>query len=292
MNDEKDKKRSLGRGLSTLLAETGLESNQSEKVKNVVFVPVESLYPNPDQPRKNFDKTKLDELAESISKNGILQPIITRKVSSDYQIVAGERRWRAAQKAQLHEVPILVYELSDQQVMEYSIIENIQREDLNPVEEALCYSSLIENFDHTQEDLAFALGKSRSYIANILRLLVLPKEVLDLLQNKKLSVGHARVLIGLKDALKTALRIIDNDLSVRQTESLVRRMKSTSKNNNKKNSLQKKDIDTVNLEKNLSAHSKFKIMIEHNKMGYRGKVIFSYKNLDELDKICDFIYSK
>ena len=295
MEKKNNKKTSLGRGLTALLAETSnknsTNASKTYEPNQEFYVPIEKIEPNNQQPRKNFDQSKLDELSKSIIENGIIQPLIVRKTGSKMQIVAGERRWRAAQLARLHEVPIIVKNLSDQQVMEYAIVENIQREDLNPIEEALSYKFLMENFEHTQEELSSSLGKSRSHIANLVRLLNLPKVILDFIKTGKISVGHARALIGVEGSISLAMEIIKNDYSVRETEKLIRKMKIKSEYRNEVKLSIKKDINTLNLEKNLSAQTKFPVKIE-NSSDNQGKVIIYYKNLKELDQICEFIYSK
>ena len=291
----KIKKTGLGRGLSTLLAETSnnndLSINNNHKVD--LYLPIEQIFPNKAQPRRRFDKVKLEELARSILSNGIIQPVIVRTKGSDYELIAGERRWRAAQLAKIHSVPAVVKNLTDKQATEYAIVENIQREDLNAVEEARSYKNLMNIYNYTQEEVGTALGKSRSYIANMLRVLSLPESIINLLESSKISVGHARALIGLEDPLAIAKDIILKNLSVRQTEEIVQRLRSGHKLLNvKQSNKSKKDVDTLNLETNLSFQTKFRIKIEQDKSRPSGKLIFNYNNLDELDKICEFIYSK
>ena len=291
----KIKKTGLGRGLSTLLAETSnnndLSINNNHKVD--LYLPIEQIFPNKVQPRRSFDKVKLEELARSILSNGIIQPVIVRTKGSDYELIAGERRWRAAQLAKIHSVPAVVKNLTDKQATEYAIVENIQREDLNAVEEARSYKNLMTIYNYTQEEVGTALGKSRSYIANMLRVLSLPESIINLLESSKISFGHARALIGLEDPLAIAKDIILKNLSVRQTEEIVQRLRSGHKLLNvKQSNKSKKDVDTLNLETNLSFQTKFRIKIEQDKSRPSGKLIFNYNNLDELDKICEFIYSK
>jgi len=291
----KIKKTGLGRGLSTLLAETSnnndLSINNNHKVD--LYLPIEQIFPNKVQPRRSFDKVKLEELAQSILSNGIIQPVIVRTKGSDYELIAGERRWRAAQIAKIHSVPAVVKNLTDKQAAEYAIVENIQREDLNSVEEARSYKNLMTIYNYTQEEVGTALGKSRSYIANMLRVLSLPESIINLLESSKISFGHARALIGLEDPLAIAKDIILKNLSVRQTEEIVQRLRSGHKLLNvKQSNKSKKDVDTLNLETNLSFQTKFRIKIEQDKSRPSGKLIFNYNNLDELDKICEFIYSK
>ena len=293
--NKKIKKTGLGRGLSTLLAETSnnndLSINNNHKVD--LYLPIEQIFPNKAQPRRRFDKVKLEELARSILSNGIIQPVIVRTKGSDYELIAGERRWRAAQLAKIHSVPAVVKNLTDKQAAEYAIVENIQREDLNSVEEARSYKNLMTIYNYTQEEVGTALGKSRSYIANMLRVLSLPESIINLLESSKISFGHARALIGLEDPLAIAKDIILKNLSVRQTEEIVQRLRSGHKLLNvKQSNKSKKDVDTLNLETNLSFQTKFRIKIEQDKSRPSGKLIFNYNNLDELDKICEFIYSK
>ena len=291
----KIKKTGLGRGLSTLLAETNNNNDPSINNNHKVdlYLPIEQIFPNKVQPRRSFDKVKLEELAQSILSNGIIQPVIVRTKGSDYELIAGERRWRAAQIAKIHSVPAVVKNLTDKQAAEYAIVENIQREDLNSVEEARSYKNLMNIYNYTQEEVGTALGKSRSYIANMLRVLSLPESIINLLESSKISVGHARALIGLEDPLAIAKDIILKNLSVRQTEEIVQRLRSGHKLLNvKQSNKSKKDVDTLNLETNLSFQTKFRIKIEQDKFRPSGKLIFNYNNLDELDKICEFIYSK
>ena len=291
--NSKIRKKSLGRGLSTLLAETNNDNDPSisKNQKVDLYLPVEKIFPNKAQPRRSFDKLKLEELAKSILNNGIIQPVIVRRKGPDFELIAGERRWRAAQIAKIHSVPAVVRDLTDKQAAEYAIVENIQREDLNGVEEARSYRNLMDIYNYTQEEVAAALGKSRSYIANMLRILSLPESIINLLEASKISVGHARALIGLEDPLKIAKDIMLKNLSVRQTEKIVQRLR-TDHNllNVTRSNKSKKDIDTLNLEKNLSFQTKFSITIEQDKSRSSGKLIFNYNNLDELDKICEFIY--
>ena len=293
--NNKIRKKGLGRGLSTLLAETNNNNdssiNQNQKID--LYLPIEKIFSNKAQPRKIFDKIKLEELAKSILNNGIIQPVIVRKKDLGYELIAGERRWRAAQIAKVHSIPAIVRDLTDKQAAEYAIVENIQREDLNSIEEARSYKSLMEIYNYTQEEVSAALGKSRSYIANMLRILSLPGSIINLLESSKISVGHARALIGLEDPLAIAKDIMLNNLSVRQTERLVKRLRLGDKLTNiKRINKAKKDIDTLNLEKNLSFQTKFRITIEQDKTLSNGKLIFNYNSLEDLDKICEFIYDK
>jgi ParB family chromosome partitioning protein len=232
MSEKKLKTRGLGRGLSALMAdvEASVLSPKSGQRRIDVCLPIEMIQPNPDQPRRMYSDDSLSELAASIRAKGIIQPLIVRKslkVPDTYEIVAGERRWRAGQLAQLHELPVIVREFDDVEVLEIAIIENIQRSDLNPVEEATGYKQLMDKFGHTQEKLAEALGKSRSYIANLLRLLHLPDQVLNLLQSGALSVGHARALVTSDNPVELAKQVVSGGLSVRATETLVKKSASS-----------------------------------------------------------------
>jgi len=249
-------------------------------------LPIERVRANPEQPRRDFSQNDLEDLASSIAEKGIIQPLIVRPDPNrpgDYQIVAGERRWRAAQIAKLHRVPVLVRDLDDMAVLEIAIIENVQRADLNPVEEALGYRQLMEKFGHTQERMSAALGKSRSHIANILRLLNLPEDVQKLLREGKLSYGHARALITADDPMALARVVIGKGLSVRQTEALARTGLSGKKRTRTQTT---KDSDTRALEGDLSASLKMKVSIDHRPGSEAGQVTIAYKTLDELDDLC------
>ena len=295
-------KKSLGRGLSSLLSETQIdlnndqdmnfveEPNNIKRSKTLSLIPIEKIQPNRNQPRKTFSGEELTELKNSIESKGLLQPIIVREKGGYYEIVAGERRWRAAQLAQLHEIPALIKELTDIEVMEIAIIENIQRSNLNPYEEALGYKQLLEKFNYTQEELASNLGKSRVYITNLTRLLNLPDSVLKFLKDGTITVGHARALIGVDKALEIAKSIVKNELSVRETERLV---KEFSKNNLKsKSTLKAKDADTQMLESELSAELGFPVSISHNEGEKRGRLVFNYRNLEDLDRVINIILKK
>jgi len=250
-------------------------------------VAVDRIVPNPDQPRRVFEPDALAELAESLRVKGVIQPLIVRVAPQDphkFEIVAGERRWRAAQMAQLHEVPVVVRDFNDTEVLEIAIIENIQRADLNPVDEAAGYRQLMERFGHTQEQLATALGKSRSHIANQMRLLNLPDDVLQWLSDGKLSAGHARTLVGHDNAKALAQQIIRKDLSVRDAERLVKQSKASQTTNSPKLSAAK-DADTLQIEAELSAHLGMKVSIDHGKSGESGKIVLSYKDLTQLDDL-------
>lgn len=285
------KQRGLGRGLSALMEDINAEmpdskADVSNNVRNGDKVAIELVVPNPDQPRKQFDGALLRDLAQSIAERGMIQPILVRadpNSSGRYQIVAGERRWRAAQIAKLHEVPILIRDMDDREILEVAIIENVQRADLNPVEEARGYRALMDNFGHTQEQVGEALGKSRSYIANLLRLLSLPQTVLSFLQEGKLSIGHARALITAENAEAIAREVIAKDLNVRQTEALA---KSGLKTKPRSSAKPQKDSDTRAIESDLSANLGMKVSIDHKPNGEAGNLVVSYNNLDELEALC------
>ncbi len=292
MNARKGKPRGLGRGLSALMADVAPEVDgriSSEPRRPDLTVPIEKLQANPDQPRRRFAQEQLDELAASVKEKGIIQPLIVRSIAGgQYEIVAGERRWRAAQMAQLHDIPVIIRELDDTEVLEVAIIENIQRADLNAVEEAAGFKQLMDRFGHTQEKLAEALGKSRSHIANLLRLLSLPMDVQTLVIEGKLSAGHARALITAEDPSELAKQVVRDGLSVRATEALVKKQQGgpdkpalKSKNLNAG-----KDADTRALEKDLSAILAMKVTINHKPGSETGQVVLSYENLDQLDDLC------
>ena len=254
------------------------------------MLPVDQIRPNPDQPRRSFVEGDLADLAESIKAKGILQPLIVRpsQGQSGYEIVAGERRWRAAQIAKIHEVPVLIRDLSDTEVLEIAIIENIQRADLNPIEEAQAFRQLMDRFGHTQEKLAEALSKSRSYIANLLRLLNLPEDVRAHVIAGKLSAGHARALITTPDPSKLAREVIDQGLSVRETENLVKRAAnpiSPPRPSGERQSAAK-DADTIALERDLIANLGMQVSILHEPGGERGEMRIRYNTLDDLDFLC------
>lgn len=285
---KQQKTRGLGRGLSALMADVNADqqTNPSTPRKPDTTLPIERIVPNPDQPRRTFEQAALDDLAASIREKGIIQPIIVRKdpkESTGYQIVAGERRWRAAQLANLHEIPVLIREFDDTEVLEIAIIENIQRADLNPVDEASGYRHLMERFGHTQEQLAKVLGKSRSHVANQMRLLALPEGVLDLLARGELSAGHARALIGHSNAAQLARQIVDKNLSVRDVEKLAKkgpvqpRAGSTPKSS--------KDADTLQIEAELAAHIGMPVSIDHKADESSGTVLIRYKSLEQLDDL-------
>lgn len=289
---KKPEKRGLGRGLSALMADVNLFADSEAPAspdaprRSDLVVPVEKLVPNPDQPRRHFAEEALQELAESIKEKGVIQPLIVRpnkRRADTYEIVAGERRWRASQMAQQHEVPIIVRDFDDTEVLEVAIIENIQRADLNPIEEALGYRQLMDRFGHTQEKLAEALSKSRSHIANLMRLLQLPEDVQEFLRVGQLSAGHARALITTDDPSALARTVINKGLSVRETEKLAKGPKPAAKPSAPKAD---KDADTKQLEQDLSANLGMKVLIDHAAGQEHGKLTISYKTLEDLDELC------
>lgn len=291
MSDKpKTERRGLGRGLSALMADVSPEPQVSESApqkRSDQFIPVEMIYPNPDQPRRSFTADDLDSLAASIREKGIIQPLILRinpMKAGTYEIVAGERRWRAAQMAQLHSVPALIREFTDSEVLEVAIIENIQRADLNPVEEAMGYRQLMDRFGHTQEKLGEALSKSRSHIANLLRLLQLPDEVLEMLRDGRLSAGHARALITTDDPVSLARLVVANGLSVRETERLAKQPQS--RKETKPRVSAEKDADSKALEGDLSANLGMKVRIDHKPGQESGQLAIHYDTLEQLDELC------
>ena len=293
MAQAKAERRGLGRGLSALMADVDVAPARAEAGtaprKAETHIDIALITPNPDQPRRTFAEDALTELADSIREKGIIQPLILRKDPRNpegYEIVAGERRWRAAQQAQLHQVPAIVRELDDTEVLELAIIENIQRADLNAVEEAAGYRQLMDRFGHTQEQLAMALGKSRSHIANLLRLLSLPDDVLNFVRAGTLSAGHARALITADDPSKLAREIVKKGLSVRQVEALMKKGADKPKSTPTSNVTPLKDADTRRLEDDLSAALGLKVSINHELGGTSGSLVLKYKSLEQLDDIC------
>ncbi|EPX82648.1 ParB/RepB/Spo0J family partition protein [Salipiger mucosus] len=300
MSDKKETRRGLGRGLSALMSDVDVrpaapEESETPRQPDRVL-PVEKLVPNREQPRRTFTQEQLDELAESVRTRGIIQPIIVRPAPGEggnYEIVAGERRWRAAQLAQLHEVPVLIRELDDQEVLEVAIIENIQRADLNAIEEAAGYRQLMHKFGHTQEKIAEALGKSRSHIANLLRLLNLPETVQDKVVSGHLSAGHARTLITAENPEALAERIVAKKLSVREAEKLAqegnkpRRRKAAPEGAYPMD----KDADTKALEGDLSAALGMKVTVDHKPDTETGKVTIAFDSFEQLDALCMILSS-
>ena len=274
-------KKGLGRGLSSLIGETKIEPKKNQ-------LPISDLVPNKYQPRKIFNENDLEELTNSIKERGIIQPIIVRISNDDkskYEIIAGERRWLAAQRAGFHEVPVVITEADDLKSLEFAIVENVQRNDLNPLEEALGYKRLIDEFSYDQEKVSKFIGKSRSYIANALRILTLPDDVIKLIETQKLTTGHAKILVGLENASFVASKIIEKKLSVRQAENFVLLFK-----NKKHRSKNTKDTNIIALELSISNKIGLNVDIQNNKRN-KGKISFEYKDLDQLNKIIDIIKS-
>jgi len=274
-------KKGLGRGLSSLIGETKIEPKKNQ-------LPISDLVPNKYQPRKIFNETNLEELTNSIKERGIIQPIIVRNSNDDkskYEIIAGERRWLAAQKAGFHKVPVVITEADDLKSLEFAIVENVQRNDLNPLEEALGYKRLIDEFSYDQEKVSKFIGKSRSYIANALRILTLPDDVIKLIETQKLTTGHAKILVGLENASFVASKIVEKKLSVRQAENFVFLFK-----NKKHRSKNTKDTNIIALELSISNKIGLNVDIQNNKRN-KGKISFEYKDLEQLNKIIDIIKS-
>ncbi len=274
-------KKGLGRGLSSLIGETKVEN----KTNNLSLA---DIVPNKYQPRKNFDEENLNDLVNSIKERGVIQPIIVRKINTDnskYEIIAGERRWLAAQKAGLHDIPVVVTDADDLKSLEFAIVENVQRHDLNPLEEAQGYKRLIDEFAYDQDKVSKFIGKSRSYISNSLRLLNLPKEVLDFVEQKKITAGHAKILVGLDNATFLANKFIEKKLSVRQAENLVKIFRKT-----KRNTSSRVDSNIRDLENSISEKIGLSVSIKNNKNN-KGTISFYYKELDQLNKIIDIIKS-
>lgn len=291
MVDKKNKNRGLGRGLSALMSDVNQDiapaPDQAPRRADMM-VPVEQVHPNPDQPRRAFNDEALQELASSIAEKGVIQPLIVRKHPTDtnaYEIVAGERRWRASQIAKIHEVPVIIREYTDTEVLEVAIIENIQRADLNPIDEGAGYRQLMEKFGHTQDQLSSVLGKSRSHIANVMRLLNLPETVRALLISGAISSGHARTLVGHADAEKLADHIVRNGLSVRDAEKLAKTGLNPAKGSQKPKRSADKDADTVQIEGELSAALGMKVTIDHAAGSEGGRLSVNYRNLDQLDDL-------
>ena len=274
-------KKGLGRGLSSLIGETKVETQKNQ-------ASIGDLVPNKYQPRKIFDEANLEDLTNSIKERGMIQPIIVRKSYDDkskFEIIAGERRWLAAQRARLHEVPIVVTEADDLKSLEFSIVENVQRHDLNPLEEAQGYKRLIDEFSYDQEKVSKFIGKSRSHITNSLRLLTLPDDVIKLIESQKLTAGHAKIIVGLDNASFVAAKIIEKKLSVRQAENFVKIFK-----NKQKKSIRSKDTNIIALELSVSNKIGLNVEIKNSKRN-KGKISFEYKDLDQLNKIIDIIKS-
>jgi len=272
-------KKGLGRGLSSLIGETKVETKTNK-------LSLSEIVPNKYQPRKNFEEENLIDLTNSIKERGVIQPIIVRASNSDsskYEIIAGERRWLAARKAGLHEIPVVITEADDLKSLEFAIVENVQRHDLNPLEEAQGYKRLIDEFAYDQEKVSKFIGKSRSYITNSLRLLNLPPEVLKYIEEKKISQGHAKILVGHENALFIANKIVEKKLSVRQAENFVKIFKKK-----KGSSSIQKDANLMDLENSISEKIGLSVSIKNNKRN-KGTITFSYKDIDQLNRIIDII---
>jgi ParB family chromosome partitioning protein len=272
-------KKGLGRGLSSLIGETKIERQKNQ-------ISINDLVPNKYQPRKIFDENNLEDLTNSIKERGMIQPIIVRESKENkkkFEIIAGERRWLAAQKAGLNEVPVVITEADDLKSLEFAIVENVQRHDLNPLEEAQGYKRLIDEFNYDQEKVSKFIGKSRSYITNSLRLLSLPTKILDMIANRLISSGHAKILVGLENAEFLANKIIEKKLSVRQTENLVKIFKKSKLKNTKS-----KDVNISDLEKNISEKIGLNVMIKNDKRN-KGSITFFHKDIEQLNKIIEII---
>ena len=274
-------KKGLGRGLSSLIGDSDVKTSNQK-------ISISSIVPNKNQPRKSFEKVDLEELTKSIKERGIIQPLIVRKsdkLEDKFELIAGERRWQSAQSAGLHEVPVVIIEADNLKSLELAIIENVQRKDLNPIEEAESYRNLIENFNYDQEKVSQFIGKSRSYISNSLRILSLPEKLINMIRQEKISHGHAKILIGLDNALLLAEKIIKKKLSVRQTENLVRALK-----NGRKKTINLKDPNTIATEKELTDKLGMRVYL-NNKKKNTGTMVFEYKGLDQLDRLINIIKS-
>ena len=272
-------KKGLGRGLSSLIGESKVETQKN-------LIATADLIPNKYQPRKNFDESNLEDLVKSIKERGMIQPIIVRKSNDDkskFEIIAGERRWLAAQRAGLHNVPVVITEADDLKSLEFAIVENVQRHDLNPLEEAQGYKRLIDEFSYDQEKVSKFIGKSRSHITNSLRLLTLPQDVIKLIETQKITAGHAKILVGLSNASFVASKILEKKLSVRQAETFVKIFKNKKIKSNKT-----KDTNIIALELSISNKIGINVDIQNNHRN-KGKISFEYKDLDQLNKIIDII---
>lgn len=285
MNEDLSRRR-LGRGLAALIGEIDNPVKQEQDLARPDrTVPIEFISPNPRNPRRNFSEDELADLAQSIREHGVVQPVVVRPAADTnrYEIIAGERRWRAAQRAGLVEIPVIVRNVDDKAALELAIIENVQRTDLNPIEEARGYQQLMDEYNYTQADLGQVIGKSRSHVANTLRLLRLPPSVTDLIVDGSLTAGHARALVNVDDPIGLARRIIEEGLSVRQTEALVAAPEKEVQPE-KSSSRKEKDPDTLSLEKLLSDHTGLKVTINHRQKG--GEMRVAYRTLEQLDELC------
>jgi ParB family transcriptional regulator, chromosome partitioning protein len=276
----------LGRGLAALMGDVGDETAAIERTRSQKRVPVEFLHPNPRNPRRLFAETELDELAASIRERGIIQPILVRTARGgpdSYEIIAGERRWRAAQRAGTHDVPIVILEVNDREALELAIVENVQRTDLNPLEEAAGYQALTDEFGHHQDEIAKIVGKSRSHVANTLRLLKLPESVKAYLNDGKISAGHARALLGQSDPDAMARQIVANSLNVRQVEAMVQDLAAKAGRKVKRRQRGEKDADTLALEKRVSDALGLVVSLDHR--GEGGELRIRYRSLEQLDDL-------
>ena len=272
-------KKGLGRGLSSLIGDSDVKTTKNK-------ISISSIVPNKNQPRKLFEKNSLEELTNSIKARGIIQPLIVRKsedLDDKYELIAGERRWQAAQSAGLHDVPVIVIEADNLKSLELAIIENVQRKDLNAIEEADSYKNLIDNFNYDQDEVARFIGKSRSHVANSLRLLSLPEKIIEMIRNDNLSQGHAKILVGLENALFLAEKIIKKKLSVRQAETLVRILKK-----GEKKVYKTKDVNTVATENDLSSKIGMRVFLK-NKKNNSGTLTFEYKGFDQLNRLINIV---
>lgn len=283
MSADETPRRNLGRGLSALLGEESEDYAALDRRRATGTVPIDMIHPSPFQTRRRFDESEMEALVESMREKGVLQPILVRphpETAEAYQIVAGERRWRAAQQARLHEVPVIIKDLADREVLEISLIENIQREDLSALEEAAGYARLLEEFSHTQEELARVVGKSRSHVANLIRLLALPEPVKELLDSGALTAGHARALLKVGEPEALAREVVRRGLNVRQTERLVQRRRASG---SEKRRARQKDADILALERNLSAFLGLKVTIAPRRTG--GELVIRYHTVEQLDDL-------
>lgn len=288
------KKMGLGRGLDALLGEalrgdptaSTSETATSAPAQGVATIPVAEIHPNPDQPRRHFSEDKLNELAASISRHGIIQPIVVRPHQGGYQIVAGERRWRAAQRAQIHDIPAIIRNFDDAETLEIALLENIQRQDLNPIEEAEAYRKLTELFGHSAAALAELVHKSRSHVANMMRLLDLPPAIRDLVIEDKLTMGHARALLGSDDSVRLAMLVIKQGLSVRATEALVKKARLPKAGDRVTNNGQQANSDIHAVETHLGDLLGLRVTINQRNATGAGSVTFEYGSLDQLDMLC------
>jgi len=289
-----DKPSRLGRGLAALIGDMAQNEGKrvAESLNSIKRLPVDFVIANRQNPRRDFDSASLEELTQSVKEKGIMQPLLVRPTDDPniFEIIAGERRWRAAQKAGLHEVPVLIREVDDKESLELAIIENVQRVDLNPLEEAHGYGQLMEQFNYTQQDLAQVIGKSRSHVANTLRLLRLPDEIRDMLARGELTAGHARALITSDNPVELARQIIAGKLSVREAETLGQAQNENAAKKRTAGGVPEKDADTLDLERRLSDFLGLKVLIDHKSSG--GKVEIRYKTLEQLDDVCSRLTSR